>query len=76
IGAGLPRLLEAEIVRDPDRAVHLNQQAKALLFPSQMGECYKVLALGRGIPIALNGFAWIDLSDRLGCARGTDATAE
>lgn len=76
IGAGLPRLLEAETARDPNQAVHFTQQAKALLFPSQMGECYKVLALGRGIPTALNGFTWIDLSERLNRARGAGATAE
>lgn len=66
LGAGLPRLLEAEAARDPNQAVELTQQAKTLLFPNQMGECYKVLALGRGIQTALKGFTWIDLSDRLG----------
>lgn len=76
IGAGLPRLLEAETARDPNQAVHLTQQAKALLFPGQMGEYYKVLALGRSIPIALNGFAWIDQSERLNYAYSAGAGTE
>ncbi|MCO6441060.1 MAG: SAM-dependent methyltransferase [Nitrococcus mobilis] len=67
IGAGLPRLLEAETVHAPEQAIHLTQQAKALLFPGQMGERYKVLALGRGIPMPLSGFSWIDFSNRMGC---------
>lgn len=67
LGAGLPHLLEAETARAPEQAVHLTQQAKALLFPGQMGERYKVLALGRGIPLPLSGFSWIDFSNRLGC---------
>ncbi|EAR22649.1 hypothetical protein NB231_09363 [Nitrococcus mobilis Nb-231] len=67
IGAGLPHLLEAETARAPEQAVHLTQQAKALLFPGQMGERYKVLALGRGIPTPLSGFSWIDFSNRLSC---------
>ncbi|MDN5850946.1 MAG: SAM-dependent methyltransferase, partial [Nitrococcus sp.] len=57
IGAGLPALLEAEVARDPEHALRLTQQAKALLFPEQMGECYKVLALGRGMLTTLKGFS-------------------
>lgn len=71
IGAGLPRLLEAETARTPEHAVELAQQAKTLLFPGQMGERYKVLALGRGISLPLSGFSWIDFSNRLGCDHST-----
>lgn len=76
IGAGLPRLLEAAAARDPDEALQLTQQAKTLLFPGQMGECYKVLALGRGLATALNGFTWMDLSERLDRLGGADAITE
>lgn len=74
VGAGLHRLLEAEAARAPEQAVDLTQQAKALLFPAQMGERFKVLALGRGLPSALSGFGWIDHTDRLRALRGADVT--
>lgn len=74
IGAGLPKLLEAEAAHDPGLAVQLTQQAKTLLFPGQMGERYKVLALGRDMDMTLSGFAWIDHSERLNIKRCTKST--
>ncbi|KAB7627306.1 class I SAM-dependent methyltransferase [Alkalilimnicola sp. S0819] len=67
LGAGLPRLME-EALEGGDEHVYLQlaQQAKRLLLPGDMGERFKVLALGRDYPDALAGFSLHDQSERLG----------
>jgi SAM-dependent MidA family methyltransferase len=57
-----------EFIAEPDpRAVRahveLTQQINKLTSPTQMGELYKVMALGRGVETPLQGFS---LSDRRG----------
>ena len=46
-------------------ALALSQGASMLLLPGEMGERFKVMALGRGIEGALTGFSFRDLSDSL-----------
>ena len=41
------------------------QEAKRLTLPSEMGELFKVLALGRGLAAPLAGFALQDHRTRL-----------
>ncbi|MDR9455604.1 MAG: SAM-dependent methyltransferase [Spiribacter sp.] len=64
-GAGLPQLLEETAAGDPNRAAELAQQAKPLLFPDEMGERFKVLALGRALDEPLAGFSFTDHRQRL-----------
>ena len=64
-GAGLPALLEAAAAGDPHRAAELAQEAKPLLFPDEMGERFKVLGLGRHLPLTLPGFSFADHRERL-----------
>ena len=64
-GAGLPALLERLAAGDPHRAAELAQLAKPLLFPDEMGERFKVLGLGRGVPVPLKGFSFADHRERL-----------
>ncbi len=67
-GAGLPALLEESAGGNPHRAAELAQQAKPLLFPDEMGERFKVLGVGRGLPEAeapLRGFEFTDHRERL-----------
>jgi SAM-dependent MidA family methyltransferase len=62
VNCGITALLEAA---DPGRAagyLPLAAQAQRLLSPAEMGELFKVLALGRGAPAPLSGFAAGDLS--------------
>jgi SAM-dependent MidA family methyltransferase len=66
-------LLEAELERiagasDPDDArahLALTQQIKKLTLPHEMGELFKVIALGRGIEEPLRGFSLQDRRHRL-----------
>ncbi len=69
MGAGLPGLLEAEMNRDPQAAAVASQQAKPLLMPGEMGERFKVLAVGRGLSAPLTGFGFADQSGRLNVHR-------
>jgi SAM-dependent MidA family methyltransferase len=65
LGSGLDELLAQS---DPDEArahLKLTAEAKRLTLPSEMGELFKVLALGRGIDTALRGFALEDRRGRL-----------
>lgn len=51
----------------PDTRVRLEhaQQVKKLTLPHEMGELFKVIALGRGVPGRLLGFTLLDRSGRL-----------
>jgi SAM-dependent MidA family methyltransferase len=65
ISNGLEQLLNAS---DPDNVkAHLamTQQVKTLTMPSEMGELFKVIALGKDMDIALQGFALQDQRGRL-----------
>ena len=65
IGNGIEELIRAS---DPNmiRAhLALTQQIKKLTLPQEMGELFKVIALGRGVEILLTGFALNDRRGRL-----------
>ena len=59
IGAGMEPLLTAEMQRAGDdlpRQARLAGEARRLMLPGEMGEVFKVIALGRGYGPALAGF--------------------
>lgn len=59
IGAGMEPLLTAEMQRaggDTRRQAQLAAEARRLLLPGEMGEIFKVIALGRGFDAPLAGF--------------------
>jgi SAM-dependent MidA family methyltransferase len=65
IGCGLEKLAASS---DPDAVrahLALTQQIKKLTLPHEMGELYKVIALGRGLREPLLGFALHDRRGRL-----------
>ncbi|HET9863071.1 MAG TPA: SAM-dependent methyltransferase [Steroidobacteraceae bacterium] len=64
IGAGMEALLTTEMGRadaDPARRTRLAGEARRLMMPGEMGEIFKVIALGRGYDRPLSGFALQDL---------------
>ncbi len=62
---GLLEALEAVPATDVAGHTRIAQEAKRLTLPSQMGELFKVLALGRGLDAPLAGFALQDHRTRL-----------
>lgn len=56
--------LDAEAADARARLEHA-QQVKKLTLPHEMGELFKVIALGRGVPGRLSGFSLLDRSGRL-----------
>jgi SAM-dependent MidA family methyltransferase len=65
IGAGMETLLTAEMQRaadDPRRQAQLAGEARQLMLPGEMGEIFKVIALGRGYAQPLAGFGHQALS--------------
>lgn len=65
MGAGLPALIEETMATDPEAGIRLAQAAKPLMFPDELGERFKVMALGRGIEASLAGFSLVDHRARL-----------
>jgi SAM-dependent MidA family methyltransferase len=68
IGAGMESLLSTEMQLaegDPQRQVRLAAEARQLLLPGEMGEVFKVIALGKGFGAPLAGFSTQDLRGRL-----------
>ncbi len=63
LGAGIDGML-AE-ARDAVEQTRLAGEARRLLMPGEMGEAFKLLALGRGIDAPLVGFRHQDLRDSL-----------
>jgi SAM-dependent MidA family methyltransferase len=57
VNCGITDLLGETDASDVRRYAPLAAQAQALLSPAEMGELFKVLALGRGIDPPLSGFA-------------------
>jgi len=67
-GAGLPEIFEnkmADCSDDVKKQMHLSQQVKTLTLPGEMGEKFKVMALGRDIESGLIGFSIADFRSRL-----------
>jgi SAM-dependent MidA family methyltransferase len=65
VNCGITDLLEAEDPSDVARYAPLAGAAQMLLSPAEMGELFKVLAVGRGIEQPLRGFAHGDRSHTL-----------
>ena len=63
LGAGIDALL-AQAQGAVEQA-RLNGEARRLLMPGEMGEAFKLLALGRGLDLPLAGFTHQDLRDSL-----------
>jgi SAM-dependent MidA family methyltransferase len=63
LGAGIDQLLGE--ARDLTQQTRLAGEARRLLMPGEMGEAFKVLALGRGIQMPLISFRHQDLRDSL-----------
>lgn len=57
VNCGITELLEGEGAGDPARYVPRAAEAQKLVSPAEMGEIFKVLAVGRGVPRPLLGFA-------------------
>jgi SAM-dependent MidA family methyltransferase len=62
INLGITELLARTPPEQPADYLPLAAQTQKLLSPSEMGELFKVIALGRGIGLPLSGFARGDLS--------------
>jgi SAM-dependent MidA family methyltransferase len=65
INCGITDLLAQTPARDVARYVPLTAAAQKLLSPAEMGELFKVIALGKGIDTPLLGFAHGDKSHTL-----------
>jgi SAM-dependent MidA family methyltransferase len=65
VNCGITELLEREDAQDVARYAPLAAQAQKLLSPAEMGEIFKVLAVGRGVERSLLGFAQGDRSHTL-----------
>jgi SAM-dependent MidA family methyltransferase len=63
LGAGIEVLLGQ--ARDPIEQARLSGEARRLLLPGEMGEAFKLLALGRDFPVPLQCFRHQDLRDSL-----------
>ncbi|HTW38091.1 MAG TPA: SAM-dependent methyltransferase [Steroidobacteraceae bacterium] len=59
LGTGIEELLAG--VSDPKERARMAGEARRLLLPGEMGEAFKVMAVGRGCPARLRGFAHQDL---------------
>jgi SAM-dependent MidA family methyltransferase len=66
INCGITDLLSRVSPAEPARYLPLAAQAQKLLSPSEMGELFKVMALGKGVDANLQGFASGDMRARLG----------
>lgn len=65
INCGITELLAAVPAADTARYAPLAAQAQQLLSPAEMGELFKVIALGKNLPQALHGFSRGDRSHTL-----------
>ena len=67
LSCGLLKLIENQAGNESDPATYLAQtsQVKKLIMPHEMGELFKVIALGRGDQPALMGFSNRNLQEQL-----------
>jgi SAM-dependent MidA family methyltransferase len=65
VNCGITELLEGENPEDAKRYLPAAAAVQKLLMPTEMGELFKVLAVGRGVPGALQGFREGDRSGAL-----------
>ncbi|MCK5334760.1 MAG: SAM-dependent methyltransferase, partial [Gammaproteobacteria bacterium] len=68
-GSGLPEIFENKMSQLAEENIkqqlHLSQQVKTLTLPGEMGERFKVMALGKDIEPGLSGFMLADFRTRL-----------
>lgn len=60
LGCGFEQLFQQGLPQDAQEQIHFSQQAKKLILPDEMGEKFKVIALGKNIDTDLRGFAFMD----------------
>ena len=65
LNCGLPEVLARTSAEDTARYLPLASSAQKLILPGEMGELFKVMALGKGITETLVGFAKGDRSATL-----------
>ncbi len=65
IGSDLEQIVAMSDPENTHAHLELTQQIKKLTLPHEMGELFKVMALGRGIPGSLPGFSIQDRRGRL-----------
>lgn len=65
MATGLTEMLAQTDPNDTRRYLKMTEQVKKLTLPNEMGELFKVLALGRGLTSELNGFLLQDRRGRL-----------
>lgn len=65
LGSGLERMVQSSTADDARAYLALTAQIKKLTLPHEMGELYKVIALGRGMERELGAFALQDRRGRL-----------
>ena len=68
-GSGLPEIFEKKMALlsedDIKQQIYLSQQVKTLTLPGEMGERFKVMALGKELEPGLIGFSLADFRTRL-----------
>ena len=68
-GCGLPEIFEEKMAAlgedQVKQQMHLSQQVKTLTLPGEMGERFKVMALGKDLEPGLIGFTRADFRNRL-----------
>jgi SAM-dependent MidA family methyltransferase len=65
LNCGLPDILGRTPTDDPKRYLPQAQAVQKLISPAEMGDLFKVIALGKGIDATLIGFAQGDRSETL-----------
>jgi SAM-dependent MidA family methyltransferase len=62
VNCGITGLMQSVLPEDAANYLPMSAAVQKLLSPAEMGELFKVIALGRGVPSMLLGFAAGDLS--------------
>ena len=65
LSLGILDIMESRCTGDAVDTMKLSQEVKKLTLPSEMGEMFKVLAVGLGVDAGLSGFAMADSRHRL-----------
>ncbi len=65
LASGLDALLARSDPNEVKRHLEITQQVKKLTLPNEMGELFKVIALGKGLDAPLMGFSLFDQRGRL-----------
>jgi SAM-dependent MidA family methyltransferase len=65
LGCGIEKIMEELKYEDVREQLEASRQIKLLTMPDEMGERFKVIALGRNIDMALRGFSLVDHRRRL-----------